>query len=102
MNNFEFFNPVKIIFGKDQLKKLASHISSDKKIMMVYGGGSILKNGVHASIKEALKNYTMVEFNGIEPNPKYETVMKAVELAKAEKVDFCSQSVVDQSSMRLS
>lgn len=88
MNNFEFFNPVKIIFGKDQLMKLSAHIPENKKIMMIYGGGSILKNGVHALITKALKNYTLIEFNGIEPNPRYETAMKAVELIKAEKVDF--------------
>lgn len=88
MNNFEFLNPVKIIFGKDQLMKLSAHIPENKKIMMIYGGGSILKNGVHALITKALKNYTLIEFNGIEPNPRYETAMKAVELIKAEKVDF--------------
>jgi len=54
MNNFEFFNPVKIIFGKDQLMKLSAHIPENKKVMMIYGGGSILKNGVHASITKAL------------------------------------------------
>jgi len=88
MNNFEFFNPVKVIFGKDQLAKLAVQIPGNKKILMVYGGGSIFKNGVHASIKEALKNFELVEFSGIEPNPRYETAMKAVELIKAEKIDF--------------
>jgi len=88
MNNFEFFNPVKVIFGKDQLAKLAVQIPANKKILMVYGGGSIFKNGVHASIKEALKNFELVEFSGIEPNPRYETAMKAVELIKAEKIDF--------------
>ncbi len=88
MKNFEFFNPVKIIFGKGQLMKLSAHIPDNKKIMMIYGGGSILKNGVHDSILKALKSYTVIEFNGIEPNPRYETAMKAVELIKAEKVDF--------------
>ena len=88
MNNFEFFNPVKIIFGKDQLTKLATQIPKDKKVLMIYGGGSIFKNGVHAAIKEALKNFTLLEFSGIEPNPKYETAMKALELIKAEKIDF--------------
>jgi len=88
MNNFEFFNPVKIIFGKDQLGKLAQHIPAEKKVLMIYGGGSILKNGVHAAIKQALKGYTVIEFNGIEPNPRYETAMKAVELIKAEKIEF--------------
>ena len=88
MNNFEFYNPVKIIFGKDQLVKLADNIPEDKKILMIYGGGSILKNGVYDAIKEVLNSYTILEFNGIEPNPRYETAMKAVELIKSEKIDF--------------
>ncbi|NEW81236.1 MAG: iron-containing alcohol dehydrogenase [Mariniphaga sp.] len=88
MNNFEFFNPVKIIFGKDQLAKLAVQIPANKKVLMIYGGGSIFKNGVHTAIKDALKNFDVVEFSGIEPNPRYETAMKAVELIKAEKIDF--------------
>jgi NADP-dependent alcohol dehydrogenase len=88
MNNFEFYNPVKVIFGKDQLPHLATQIPANAKVLMIYGGGSILKNGVHATIKDALKAYTLLEFKGIEPNPRYETAMKAVELIKAEKVDF--------------
>ena len=88
MNNFEFYNPVKIIFGKGQLANLANQIPANAKVLMIYGGGSILKNGVHATIKDALKVYTLFEFNGIEPNPRYETAMKAVELIKAEKIDF--------------
>ncbi|MEI7503044.1 MAG: iron-containing alcohol dehydrogenase [Paludibacter sp.] len=88
MNNFEFFNPVKVIFGKGQLSKLATRIPQDKKILMIYGGGSILKNGVYEAIKEALKAHTVLEFSGVEPNPRYETAMKAVELIKREKIDF--------------
>ena len=88
MNNFEFFNPVKVIFGKDQLAKLAVQIPANKKVLMIYGGGSIFKNGVHTAIKDVLKNFEIMEFSGIEPNPRYETAMKAVELIKAEKIDF--------------
>lgn len=88
MNNFEFLNPVKIIFGKNQLKSLTANIPNSKKVLMIYGGGSILKNGVYETIKETLKGYTVLEFSGIEPNPRYETAMKAVELIKAEKIDF--------------
>lgn len=88
MNNFEFSNPVRIIFGKDQLAKLANNIPTEKKILMIYGGGSILKNGVYTAIKDALKAHTVLEFSGIEPNPRYETAMKAVELIKTEKIDF--------------
>lgn len=88
MNNFEYSNPVKIIFGKDQIDKLPNYISKNQKVLMIYGGGSIIANGVYSAVKEALKGYTILEFKGIEPNPKYETAMKAVELIKAEKIDF--------------
>lgn len=88
MNNFEFYNPVKVIFGKEQLGKLALNIPKDKRVLLVYGGGSIFKNGVHAAIKEALNGYTLFEYGGIEPNPRYETAMKAVALIKEEKIDF--------------
>lgn len=88
MENFEFYNPVKVIFGKGQLAKLSALIPKEKKILMLYGGGSIKKNGVYDQVKEVLKDYTMLEFGGIEPNPHYETAMKAVELIKKEKIDF--------------
>lgn len=88
MNNFEFYNPVQIVFGKGQLSQLANRVPSDKKVLMIYGGGSILKNGVHAAIQEALVGHEVIEFAGIEPNPRYETAMKAVELIKSENVDY--------------
>ena len=89
MENFEFHNPVKIIFGKkDELKKLSTLIDSSKKVLLVYGGGSIFKNGVYDGVRSALVNHTVLEFGGIEPNPHFETAMKAVEVIKAEKVDF--------------
>ena len=88
MENFEFYNPVKVIFGKGQLTKLSALIPKEKKILMIYGGGSIKKNGVYDQVKEVLKDYTMLEFGGIEPNPHYETAMKALELIHKEKIDF--------------
>jgi NADP-dependent alcohol dehydrogenase len=88
MNNFEFFNPVKIIFGKDQLAKISTFVPQNSKVLILYGGGSIFKNGVHAAIREAMKDYTVFEFGGIEPNPRYETAIKAVELVKEKKIDF--------------
>ena len=88
MKNFEFYNPVKILFGKDQLKKLSLHIPQGQKIMMIYGGGSIKKSGIYTQVLAALKDYQVIEFSGIEPNPHYETAMKAVEIIKKEKVDF--------------
>jgi len=88
MKNFEFVNPVKIYFGKDQISKLALELIPYKKIMLINGQGSIKSNGVYEQIKKALFDKEIVEFRGVEPNPVYETLMKAVELARKEKVDF--------------
>lgn len=88
MQNFTFANPVKIIFGKGTIKNIAQEISKDQKVLILYGGGSIKQNGVYNQVIEALKGYNTVEFAGIEPNPHYETCMKAVELIKKEKIDF--------------
>ncbi len=88
MNNFEFYCPTKVLFGKGMIEKLSELIDKKAKVMMIYGGGSIKKNGVYDQVKEALKNHNLVEFEGIEPNPKYETCMKAVEMIKKENVDF--------------
>ncbi|NMM49861.1 iron-containing alcohol dehydrogenase [Marinigracilibium pacificum] len=88
MNNFEFYNPVKIIFGKDQISKLPNHIPTSSRIMITYGGGSIKKNGVYDQVIKALEGHFIVEFGGIEPNPHYETAMKAVELARENQIDF--------------
>jgi NADP-dependent alcohol dehydrogenase len=88
MNNFEFYNPTKYVFGKDQTEKLSKLIPSESKVLLVYGGGSIKKNGVYDAVTKALKGYEIVEFGGIEPNPRYETLMKAVKIIKDQKIDF--------------
>lgn len=88
MNNFEFYCPTKVVFGKGSIAKLSELICKDQKVLMIYGGGSIKKNGVYDQVKDALKNHTVVEFSGIEPNPTYETCMKAVEIVKRENIDF--------------
>lgn len=88
MNNFEFYCPTKMVFGKGSIAKLSELIKKDKKVLMIYGGGSIKKNGVYEQVKEALKEHTVLEFSGIEPNPTYETCMKAVEIVKKENIDF--------------
>ena len=88
MNNFEFYCPTKMVFGKGSIAELSELIDKDKKILMTYGGGSIKKNGVYDQVKKALKNHTLIEFSGIEPNPTYETCMKAVGIVKRENIDF--------------
>ena len=88
MNNFQYHNPVKILFGKGQILQLSKQIPTDARIMLTYGGGSIFKNGVYDQVKSALANREVIEFGGIEANPTYETLMKAVEIARVEKIDF--------------
>lgn len=88
MKNFEFYNPVKIFFGRDQISKIAQELKPYSKIMLVYGQGSIKRNGVYDRVMTVLGEKNIVEFGGVEPNPVYETLMKAVELAKKEQVDF--------------
>jgi len=88
MNNFQFYNPVKIIFGKGQIAAVAKEVPANARVMITYGGGSIKKNGVYDQVMEALKNHQVIEFQGIEPNPRYETLMQAVGIAKREQVDF--------------
>lgn len=88
MNNFEFYNPVRILFGKGQLEKIGDLLSPGSRVMLLYGGGSIKKNGVYEGVMEALKGRDIVEFHGIEPNPTYETCMEALELIKKENVEF--------------
>lgn len=88
MNNFIYHNPVKIVFGKGSIKELSELIPKESKILMTYGGGSIKKNGVYEQVKSALKDFNVLEFGGIEPNPRYETLMKAVDICKNEKIDF--------------
>ncbi|QSX32115.1 iron-containing alcohol dehydrogenase [Shewanella avicenniae] len=88
MNNFSFFNNTKIIFGEGQIAQLAQEVPADATVMIVYGGGSIKKNGVFEQVTNALQGIKWVEFGGIEPNPHYDTCMKAVEQVNANNVDF--------------
>lgn len=88
MNNFTFYNPVKVLFGKGTIAKTGTEIPTGAKILLTYGGGSIFKNGVYDQVKESVKGFEVIEFGGIEPNPHYETLMKAVEIAKQENIDF--------------
>ncbi|MGB5445129.1 MAG: iron-containing alcohol dehydrogenase [Psychromonas sp.] len=88
MNNFTFFNNTRIHFGEGQISALASEIPTDKKVLVLYGGGSIKKNGVYDQVKTALKDHDWDEFSGIEPNPKYDTLLKAVAKVKAEGFDY--------------
>ncbi len=88
MTDFEFYNPVKVFFGKDQLPKISTQIPAGSKVMLLYGGGSIKKNGIYDRVRAALERFDVTEFGGIEPNPLYETAIKAVEIAKEKNIDF--------------
>lgn len=88
MFNFTYSNPVRIVFGKGSIAELSNLISSEEKVMLTFGGGSIKKNGVYDQVRAALKDNVVIDFGGIEPNPKFETLMRAVEIARKEGVDF--------------
>ncbi|REG86208.1 iron-containing alcohol dehydrogenase [Winogradskyella sediminis] len=88
MNNFEFKNPTKIIFGKDTISQLETEIPKDAKVLMLYGGGSIKKNGIYDQVKTALAQVTMIEFGGIPANPEYAKLMEALQIIKDENITY--------------
>ncbi|WP_426147592.1 iron-containing alcohol dehydrogenase [Polaromonas sp. DSR2-3-2] len=88
MKNFEFYNPTKIVFGPDKVAELANLVPAAARVLILFGGASAQKTGTLDEVKAALGSRVVHEFGGIEPNPTYETLMKAVEQVKLEKIDF--------------
>lgn len=88
MLNFTFHSPTKIHFGEDQISVIADEIPADAKVLLIYGGGSIKHNGVYDQVVSALANHTWFEFSGIEPNPTYDTLMKAQDIIKQEGINY--------------
>ena len=88
MNNFEFKNPTKIIFGKNTIEKLKDEIPKDAKVLLLYGGGSIKKNGIYNQVKAALAKVEVVEFGGIPANPEYAVLMNALKVIKDENITY--------------
>lgn len=90
MLNFNFYNPTEIVFGKGQMEQLDKLVPKDSRILITYGGGSVKKFGTLDKVIDELKKSKreIFEFGGIEPNPKFETLMKAVKLVRKEKIDF--------------
>ncbi|MBN8204256.1 iron-containing alcohol dehydrogenase [Bacillus sp. NTK034] len=91
MQNFTFYNPTKLIFGKDQLSQLQTEIPQyGKKVLVVYGGGSIKRNGLYDKVMAQLNEIgaEVFELSGVEPNPRVSTVRKGVEICKTEGIDF--------------
>ncbi|NLI92373.1 MAG: iron-containing alcohol dehydrogenase [Peptococcaceae bacterium] len=88
MLNFDFYNPTRIFFGKDRLDSIDKFVPADATVLITYGGGSAVKSGLIDKVKTVLGNRKVYEFGGIEPNPRYETLVKAVEIVRKENIDF--------------
>lgn len=88
MNNFDFKNPTKIIFGKDSIQKLEAEIPNKAKVLLVYGGGSIKKNGIYEQVKSALSKVEVIEFGGIPANPEYAVLLDALQVIKDENITY--------------
>ncbi|WP_321437697.1 iron-containing alcohol dehydrogenase [uncultured Bacteroides sp.] len=88
MFNFDFYNPTRIFFGKNRLENIDTSIPADARVLITFGGGSAKKSGLIDKVKTILGNRKVYEFGGIEPNPHYETLMKAVEIVRSENIDF--------------
>ncbi|UCX03110.1 iron-containing alcohol dehydrogenase [Shewanella glacialimarina] len=88
MLNFNYRNPTHVVFGKDRIAELDQLVPANAKVLITYGGGSVVRFGTLDKVKAALGNRTVVEFGGIEANPKYDTLMQAVEVARKENIDF--------------
>eukprot|EP01030_Chromulinospumella_sphaerica_P009657 gene9657-9467_t len=88
MKNFEFHNPTRIVFGAGTVGRIGQLIPAHARVLILYGGASAEKTGTLAEVRLALGQRSVQEFGGIEPNPSYETLMRAVQLVRAEKLDF--------------
>jgi len=85
---FSYLNATQIHFGKGKIASIAASIPIDQKVLVIYGGGSIKRNGVYQQVVKALENHSWLEFSGVEPNPTLETLDKAVYIAKKEAVQY--------------
>ena len=88
MLNFIYKNQTEILFGKGQMSEITSRLPENAKVLLLFGGGSIKKNGVYDQAMSALADVDVIEFGGVEPNPTYETLMQAVTTAKEQNVNF--------------
>jgi NADP-dependent alcohol dehydrogenase len=88
MLNFDFYNPTRILFGRDRLESIDQYVPADATVLITYGGGSAKKSGLIDKVKTVLGNRKVYEFGGIEPNPRYETLVKAVEIVRNKNIDF--------------
>lgn len=103
MKNFSFYNPTRLIFGKDSVSRLSEYVPKGAKVLLTYGGGSVKKLGIYDSVISQLSEREVIEFGGIESNPDVATIRRAVELAKERDTDFIlavgGGSVIDASKL---
>lgn len=103
MHNFTFHNPTRLVFGQGSISQLPELLPAGAKILLTFGGGSVKRNGVYEAVTSQLAGFETVEFWGIEPNPKVETLRRAIELGKQEGVSFVlavgGGSVLDASKL---
>lgn len=88
MLNFSYRNPVKVLFGPGSCSQLPREIPAGSRVLITYGGGSVVRNGTLAEVRQSLAGYVLHEFGGIEPNPSLETMLKALALVQREGIDF--------------
>ena len=88
MFNFDLYNPTHIIFGKDRMDMIDKNVPAEATVLITYGGGSAKRNGLIDKAKKILGHRKIYEFGGIESNPKYETLVKAVNIVRSEKISF--------------
>ncbi|MEK1905247.1 MAG: iron-containing alcohol dehydrogenase [Pseudomonas sp.] len=88
MRNFNFYNPTRILFGEGQIASLAQQIPAGSRVLVTHGGGSIFQNGVWQQVELALSEYRVSRFGGIEANPQYTTLLRAVAQARTDECDF--------------
>ena len=91
MVNFQFYNPTKIIFGKDMYKQVGDEVQKyTSRILMVYGGKSLKATGVYDQVRKSLENANIINFElaGVQPNPKLSKVYEGIEIAQKEKVEM--------------
>lgn len=88
MNDFEFYSPTRILFGKGSLKKIHEYVPQiGKRILLVYGKGSIKQNGIYDTVMRELFDCKVVELSGVEPNPKIESVMQGAALCRKYQIE---------------
>ncbi len=88
MTRFDFYNPTRILFGENRIAAIDEYIPAEARVMVLYGGESARRTGTLDEVRRALGGRTVFEFGGIEPNPQFDTLMRAVETVRAETVDF--------------